>query len=406
MSRNLGVPYTDKEPYYFMSYNSEDEKRVAEYAKALTDIGIPLWYDMGIKIGTAWENEIAYRIDCCTAVIMFLSKNIFLKDSSYVHKEFELATEYSEKKVYIIMLDEVKKPEVPIHFRAWWTKVTRLQCLNAYEFSTPMAAMEKFADDIGIENSEIHSESFSDKRQSSIECTDIRVYSGGYNWDETWIPDGYYFKSETKYIWVRLFFDNYGHLPGATMNWEIFREDGTSYSGPRENFVELSSDQHSTSHGWGWNQKGHWDIGKYYIIARLGDSKPMRIDFEIAEGNYSDKKINLNRMKLFAAGDSVDDVGHYEDTRVFYKDVLRRVYFNYKFDALGEDAYVTINYKIYYPSGKTMTNIASPITLKSDWCQCWTGHGWSCPGMWKTGTYKYEVSLGNSKVFCGEFEVR
>ena len=41
--------------------------------------GIPMWYDNGIKVGTAWENEIAERIENCTAVIMFLSKNIFLK---------------------------------------------------------------------------------------------------------------------------------------------------------------------------------------------------------------------------------------------------------------------------------------------------------------------------------------
>lgn len=155
MSRNLGVHYTDKEPYYFLSYNSEDEKRVSEYAKALADLGVPLWYDMGIKIGTEWENEIAYKIDRCNAVIMFLSRNIFSKDTSYVHKEFELATEYSEKTVYIVMLDEIRKPEVPIHFRGWWTKVTRLQCLNAYEYSVARDAMKKFTDDIGVDVDEV-----------------------------------------------------------------------------------------------------------------------------------------------------------------------------------------------------------------------------------------------------------
>ena len=33
MARNLGVPYTDEKPYYFISYNSEDESRVTKYAK-------------------------------------------------------------------------------------------------------------------------------------------------------------------------------------------------------------------------------------------------------------------------------------------------------------------------------------------------------------------------------------
>ena len=171
MSKNLGIPYTDKEPYYFLSYNSEDEKRVAEYAKALAELGVPLWYDMGIKIGTEWENEIAYRIDSCDSVIMFLSRNIFLKDTSYVHKEYELATEYSEKTVYIVMLDEIRKPEAPIHFRGWWTKVTRLQCLNAYEYPTVMDAMKKFADDIGFEVNEV----------VSTELTEEPLSEGGLN---------------------------------------------------------------------------------------------------------------------------------------------------------------------------------------------------------------------------------
>ena len=107
MARDLGVSYTNKQPYYFISYNKEDEKRVAKYAAELAKLNVPLWYDNGIKIGSEWENEIAERIDKCEAVIMFLSKNIFLKEKSYVHSEFELATNYSHKKVYIMMLDDI-----------------------------------------------------------------------------------------------------------------------------------------------------------------------------------------------------------------------------------------------------------------------------------------------------------
>lgn len=144
MARDLGVPFTDEQPYYFISYNSEDESRVSVYAKVLAAHKVPMWYDNGIEIGSKFEMKIAEKIEYCEAVIMFLSKNIFLKEESYVHKEFELATEYSQKTVYVVMLDAVKPPEVPLRFRAWWTEVTKLQSINAYEFASAEACIQKF----------------------------------------------------------------------------------------------------------------------------------------------------------------------------------------------------------------------------------------------------------------------
>ena len=148
LARDLGIKCSDKAPYYFISYNSEDETIVSKFAKCLEKYGIPMWYDKGIKIGTEWQTEIAERIDNCQAVIMFLSKNIFLKDDSYVHKEYELATEYSQKNVYVIMIDDIKKPDVPVRFRTWWTKITAIQCENAFEYSSPDECMQNFIENI------------------------------------------------------------------------------------------------------------------------------------------------------------------------------------------------------------------------------------------------------------------
>lgn len=152
MARNLGITYTDEKPYYFISYNTEDEKRVMEYAMALEKFCVPMWYDSGLKLGKEWEEEIAVKIENCQAVIMFLSKNIFSKQNSYVHKEFELATEYSMKNVYVIMLDKVAKPDVPFRFRSWWTDVNKMQVINAFEFDSPELCIQKL-----IENAEIES---------------------------------------------------------------------------------------------------------------------------------------------------------------------------------------------------------------------------------------------------------
>lgn len=152
MARNLGVKYTDEKPFYFISYNTEDEKRVAEYAAALVKAKVPIWYDSGLKIGGEWEAEIAEKIDDCQAVIMFLSRKILEKEASYVHKEFELATEYSAKTVYVVMLDEIDKREIPPKYRTWWINVTRLQCINAYEFESPKECVKTFLEKLGIKN--------------------------------------------------------------------------------------------------------------------------------------------------------------------------------------------------------------------------------------------------------------
>ncbi len=180
MARNLGISYTDKEPYYFISYNSEDESVVSEYAVELDKCGIPMWYDNGIQVGTAWENEIAERIENCTAVIMFLSKNIFLKENSYVYKEFELATEYSQKKVYVMMLDQIKKPEVPVRFRAWWTDVTRLHCINTYEFNSPKDSVQQLIKSftMKIVGKVEETDDSMKTRYDSFVCQDGSLYDG------------------------------------------------------------------------------------------------------------------------------------------------------------------------------------------------------------------------------------
>lgn len=182
MSRNLGAPCADKQPYYFISYNSEDEARVAVYVSELVKLNIPIWYDNGIKTGDEWEMEIAERIDKCVAVIMFLSKNIFLKERSYVHKEFNLATQYSGKKVYVVMLDNINKPEVPVRYRAWWDDVSRLQGVEAYRYSLPGLCIKNLVSGLEVQKSYVQhteDEKPSDKDTERIMYENGDIYEGG-----------------------------------------------------------------------------------------------------------------------------------------------------------------------------------------------------------------------------------
>jgi len=293
-----------------------------------------------------------------------------------------------------------------------WSYVIVSSFIEAYECKNPL----KYEEENQQENPTIIRSSDSQKTsvihhttsevKKGIIPTELRAYAGSGYWDERKIFGGYYLKSETMYIWVQMLFKNEGHLPTTTLHWEIYRADGSSYSGPQQTTVELGPNHESVTHAWGWNEKGNWDVGRYYIIARLDDSESLRADFEIAYGNYSDTKIKVNNLKLFNAGDSVETSDTYEDTRLFYNDTLRRVYFNFHFKPLRDSAYVTMNYKIVDPNGNIFANMGCPINIPTDWDQCWTGNGWSNTGMWKRGKYLYEASLGNSKVFSGEFIVK
>lgn len=154
MSRNLGVPYTDKQPYYFVSYNAEDEAIVSKYAAALSEFNFHIWYDNGIKIGKKWEVEIVEKMEKSQAVIMFISKNIFLKEQSYVYKEFELATKYFNKNIYVILLDKVKESDVPNRFKIWWISITSLQCIHAFDYDSPEECIRVLYENVRLQTDE------------------------------------------------------------------------------------------------------------------------------------------------------------------------------------------------------------------------------------------------------------
>ena len=43
-----------------------------------------------------------------------------------------MAREAFNKKVYVVLLDEIKNDEVPPNFLGWWFRLTQLQCIEAY----------------------------------------------------------------------------------------------------------------------------------------------------------------------------------------------------------------------------------------------------------------------------------
>ena len=106
--RNLGFEATTDNDFCFVSYNSDDCDRISQYALQLYNAGIPLWYDKGLVYGEKWEEEIGVHIANSRVFILFFTKGILEKQSSYVEKEFRIAKN-QRKYIYVLMVDNLEK---------------------------------------------------------------------------------------------------------------------------------------------------------------------------------------------------------------------------------------------------------------------------------------------------------
>lgn len=144
MSAYLGIEPTKRPDYYFVSYNNEDAERLSPLMKQLVHYNVPLWYDYGLEYGEQWQTEIANRIQGCQAMLLFVTKGIFEKTKPYVTVEYEIATQYRDKKVYVILVDDIQKNEIPNSLLSWWIDISHKQTLPLYRYNTPEERMEQF----------------------------------------------------------------------------------------------------------------------------------------------------------------------------------------------------------------------------------------------------------------------
>lgn len=124
----LGFEPSCEKPYYFVSYNSEDDFRVSPIGKALVRRGISLWYDYGIPYDEKWEEIIAEKIYNCESVLLFYTKGIVEKDRSYVVREYRIARLYG-KKIFVILIDPINGAAAPFTKVSWLVELNELQSI-------------------------------------------------------------------------------------------------------------------------------------------------------------------------------------------------------------------------------------------------------------------------------------
>lgn len=89
-SKKIKPDEVEGKPYIFVSYSRKDEEEVQEILHILRKNHIRFWYDMGLKSGAEWAEELGEKIDKCEQFMVLLSPNSV--ESKYVKKEIALGT--------------------------------------------------------------------------------------------------------------------------------------------------------------------------------------------------------------------------------------------------------------------------------------------------------------------------
>lgn len=154
MSCYLGFTPTDRPNYYFVSYNSEDVGRITPIAKSLFHAGVPLWYDFGLEYGEKWESQISGKIMNSQAILLFFTKGILEKQNSYVRKEYEMATKFFDRKVFVVMMDRIENKDVPFDKVPWWIDVQEHQSIDVTDTTDLSVIVSRVSQAIGMETGE------------------------------------------------------------------------------------------------------------------------------------------------------------------------------------------------------------------------------------------------------------
>lgn len=93
----------DDQPYIFISYAHRDKDRVQEILQVLHSNGFRFWYDMGLKSGVEWAEELGEKIDQCEQFMVLITENSV--NSRFVRKEVGMAVD-SDKNMLVVFLKE------------------------------------------------------------------------------------------------------------------------------------------------------------------------------------------------------------------------------------------------------------------------------------------------------------
>lgn len=100
--------YQGDEPYVFVSYSHDDEKEVFGEIRWLKDQGINVYYDVGIRPGKEWSDELAHAIKGCSQFLYFVTPKAVESENCRRELNFALA---ENRRVLAVHLRQTDVPD-------------------------------------------------------------------------------------------------------------------------------------------------------------------------------------------------------------------------------------------------------------------------------------------------------
>jgi len=140
MAENLYKEIAESGDYIFLSYKKENIDRLREI---VPHFQFNTWYDFGIHYTETWSESIVNHIKNCSAVILFLSKELLKPGTgSFPFYEYNIAIK-NNKKVLVVYLEEIDYQDVPDSMAVWYEEINARQCLVYRKDRTEEALIEE-----------------------------------------------------------------------------------------------------------------------------------------------------------------------------------------------------------------------------------------------------------------------
>lgn len=185
-------------------------------------------------------------------------------------------------------------------------------------------------------------------------------------------------------------------------------EGDYSFSKAFNNEYDLKpGDSWFKTQGWGNKNFNGYTEGLYKWIIEIKGIQTYSQEFRIYNGKVNKTGPVVKNVKLFASkasGAQNSDKENYKNN--FEGRNLEHIYFKAFIDEPGVDMYVQFFIKVVYmEDNSVLYNDYFLHKLDATTYACWNHIGYSSPGQWKKGLYKYIVRLGNSRTHEGNFTV-
>ncbi|MCX6173551.1 MAG: hypothetical protein NTZ27_02220 [Ignavibacteriales bacterium] len=244
----------------------------------------------------------------------------------------------------------------------------------------------------------------------------IKTYEGGRD-DinrEARVYENSYNQISTRYIRCEVALKNnlYGTQSQThKAKWNYYKPDGSLFGTVSDDWtIESSWETTWFSRGWGWDEPGNWENGKYLIEFYLDDNYIASISFFIVGTNRISPTISYKSLRFFEN----PIVAVEQDKRIysttFSKSKARYIRYEVYVDNLLyniSDNQITLNATYYNGNNEIVGQPVLNFNIPMSWSAGYLHHGWGWdePGNWKPGNYKVEIRYLNDLFAVSYFTI-